>query len=183
MTASSLPYRLFVGLDIAAKTCAVSWMSPSSTPSRATSAPVWDQCAWTTKHRARRKCPAATGDVYGDAECTSVQPGHSHVLPAFGCVRKAQEGGAACCSTEVVAERLGCGHAGEHVRPNVWTAATTSACVRESEADGPHTAPVKTVRGSWYASKPEAVATARACLGLDRRSRLAGPPTQTREGT
>jgi hypothetical protein len=35
MTASSLPYRLFVGIDIAAKTCAVSWMSASSTPSRA----------------------------------------------------------------------------------------------------------------------------------------------------
>ena len=35
MTTSSLPYRLFVGIDIAAKTCAVSWMSASSTPSRA----------------------------------------------------------------------------------------------------------------------------------------------------
>ena len=35
MTSSSLPYRLFVGIDIAAKTCAVSWMSVSSTPSRA----------------------------------------------------------------------------------------------------------------------------------------------------
>lgn len=37
MTVSSLPYRLFVGIDIAAKTCAVSWMSASSTPSRAIS--------------------------------------------------------------------------------------------------------------------------------------------------
>jgi hypothetical protein len=35
MTASSLPYRLFVGIDIAAKTCTVSWTSASSTPSRA----------------------------------------------------------------------------------------------------------------------------------------------------
>jgi hypothetical protein len=35
MTASSLPYRLFVGIDIAAKTCAVSWMSAPSRPSRA----------------------------------------------------------------------------------------------------------------------------------------------------
>jgi transposase len=35
MTASSLPYQLFVGIDIAAKTCTVSWMSASSTPSRA----------------------------------------------------------------------------------------------------------------------------------------------------
>lgn len=35
MAASSSLYRLFVGIDIAAKTCAVSWMSASSTPSRA----------------------------------------------------------------------------------------------------------------------------------------------------
>lgn len=35
MTAPSLPYRLFVGIDIAAKTCTVSWMFASSTPSRA----------------------------------------------------------------------------------------------------------------------------------------------------
>ncbi len=35
MAALSPPYRLFVGIDIAAKTCAVSWMSASSSPSRA----------------------------------------------------------------------------------------------------------------------------------------------------
>ena len=34
MTVSSLPYRLFVGIDIAAKKGAVSWMTASSIPSR-----------------------------------------------------------------------------------------------------------------------------------------------------
>jgi transposase len=35
MATSSVPYRLFVGIDIAAKTCAVAWTSASSQPSRA----------------------------------------------------------------------------------------------------------------------------------------------------
>jgi transposase len=35
MTASSLAYRLFVGIDISAKTCAVAWISAASPPSRA----------------------------------------------------------------------------------------------------------------------------------------------------
>lgn len=32
---SAIPYRLFVGVDVAAATCAVAWMRPTGTPSRA----------------------------------------------------------------------------------------------------------------------------------------------------
>lgn len=35
MAHASSPYRLFVGIDVAARTCAVSWMAPDSQPTRA----------------------------------------------------------------------------------------------------------------------------------------------------
>jgi hypothetical protein len=35
MAHASSPYRLFVGIDVAATTCAVSWMAPDAQPTRA----------------------------------------------------------------------------------------------------------------------------------------------------
>src|SRR5690242_1597597 len=106
-----------------------------------TPAPIWNERTRTTEYQAGRKCTAATSDVYGHVECAALQPGHSHVLPALGRGRKAQEGGAVCGSTEAVADRLGGGHARDQLRPDVWTTAAAGGCVRKREADAhPHRA-------------------------------------------